>query len=124
MNSPIQDLYGDSALEQKLVFSSPASSVAGPEMEYKEDINDGELVTGSNTELTPDQEQIQSEYQSYQEAVCGVISYIVHRTLSRTLSFQLQVPLIIPGLEVAPHRLAKCQSPSLLRSGSVKSLRN
>ena len=47
MKSPFQDLYAESALQQELVFSSPAgaSLAAGPEVDDKEDVSDGELVT-------------------------------------------------------------------------------
>ena len=48
MKSALQDLYGESALQQELVLSSP-SDAAGPKVDDKEDISDGEFVTGFNT---------------------------------------------------------------------------
>ena len=49
---------------------------AGPEVDDREDISEGELVTGSDTELPPDEDNIQTEDQSYRETVRGVRSYM------------------------------------------------
>ena len=80
MKSPLQGLYGESSLEREPLFSSTSSAPAGsatrPEIDDKEDISDGELVTGSDTEIPPDQAHIQTEDQSYRETVRGVRSYM------------------------------------------------
>ena len=41
-----------------------------------EDISEGELVTGSDTELPADQDNILTEDQSYRETVRGIRSYM------------------------------------------------
>ena len=80
MKSPLANLYGEASLEPEPLFSStsgtPAGSAAGPEVDDREDISEGELVTGSDTELPPDQDNIQTEDQSYRETVRGVRSYM------------------------------------------------
>ena len=53
-------MYGESSLERE-----PFSSTSG-----------APVVTGSDTELPPDQEHIQTEDQSYRETVRGVRSYM------------------------------------------------
>ena len=50
MKSPLANLYGEASLEPEPLFSStsgaPAISAAGPEVDDREDISEGELVTG------------------------------------------------------------------------------
>ena len=80
IKSPLENLYGKSNLEREPLFSTtsgtPAGSAPGPEVDDREDIGEGELVTASDTELPPDQENIQTEDQSYRETVRGVRSYM------------------------------------------------
>ena len=80
MKSPLANLYGEASLEPEPLFSSTsgatAGSAAGPEVDDREDISEGELVTGSDTELPLDQDNIQTEDQSYRETVRGVRSYM------------------------------------------------
>ena len=56
--------------------SAPAGSAADPQQDDRDDVSDGELITGSDTELPPDSDQIQSEEHSYHETVHGVRSYM------------------------------------------------
>ena len=71
MKSPVANLYGEASLQPEPLFLStygaPAGSAAGLEVDDREDISEEELVTGSNTELPLDQDNIQSENQSYRE---------------------------------------------------------
>ena len=80
MKSPLENLYGESNLECEPLFSTtsspPASSAARPEVDDREDISEGELITDSDTELSPDQDIIQTEDQSYRKTVRGVRSYM------------------------------------------------
>ena len=50
MKSPLANLYGEASLELGPLFSStsgaPAGSAAGPEVDDRDDISEGELVTG------------------------------------------------------------------------------
>ena len=78
IRSPLANLYGEAGLEPEPLFSSTsgatAGSAAGPKVDDREDISEGELVTGSDTELSPDQDNIQTEDQSNRETVRGVRS--------------------------------------------------
>ena len=72
MKSHLENLYGESNLECEPLFSTtsgaPAGSAAGPEVDDRED-SEGELVTGYDTELPPDQDNIQT---SLTETVRGL----------------------------------------------------
>ena len=80
MKSHLQDLYGESNLECEPLFSTTSGSPAGlatrPEVDDREDISEGELITSSDTKLPLDQENIQTEDQSYRDTVRGVRSYM------------------------------------------------
>ena len=67
MKSPLSNLYG----EPEPLFSSTSGAPASFD---RDDISEGELVTGSDTELPPDQDNFQTEDQSYRETVRGVRS--------------------------------------------------
>ena len=80
MKSPRANLYDEASLEPKPLFLSISSATAGsaarPEVDDREDISEGELVTGSDTEFPLDQDNIQTEDQSSRETVRGVGSYM------------------------------------------------
>ena len=80
MKSPLANLYREASFETEPLFSStssaPAGSASRPEVDDREDISEAELVTGSDTELRLDQDNIQTEDQSYRETVRGVRSYM------------------------------------------------
>ena len=126
MKSPLDNLYVDSNLEREPLLSTtscaPAGSAAGLEVDDREDISEGELVTSSGTELPQDQDNIQTEDQSYRETVRAV-RFIWGGTLFQTLSLLLQVLLITPGLEVTLNQLARFLLLSLLKNGFVKNLK-
>ena len=125
MKSPLDNLYGDNLEREPLLSTTsgaPAGSAAGLEVDDREDISEGELVTSSGTELPQDQDNIQTEDQSYRETVRGV-RFIWGGTLFQTLSLLLQVLLTTPGLEVALNQLARFLLLSLLKNGFVKNLK-
>ena len=88
-----------------LPFCAPAGSAAGLKQDDGYDVSDGELITGSDTELPLDCDQIQSKDQSY--PLCVALGPKWGGSLSRICSHNVTLHLITPGLEVAPNLWVK-----------------